>query len=362
MVLLARLHPTFLSGSLRRGRLSVMNDLRVTEVVAVLVDNLDRPTRLTARVLPDGTHALASVPVSEAGDESRVLSEYLRSELGVEAVAGEELSSQIGLWPLAGDGHAPQSDDQSTAAARALWVQLPSSSSLPDGWVELDIRDVTDLPWRAGHVAPVLAARGQAMSHTKPPAWPGDVPADNFTLRPLQHSDADAMAVLWGDDDTTRNLGHRALTRPQVELYVRGRLKDAAGGNYIPLSVVAPDEDVVGEARITLNQRWSVIGGTGEWTAGLGFTVRPDQRGSGVGTAVMSALINASFEHLGVVGVRATVFSRSQASSHIMRKLGMRHAGTNVGTFRDLDGSLFDDLQYAMTRDEWVARNQSAGR
>lgn len=267
--------------------------------------------------------------------------------------AGEEVASQIGAWPTS-----------SEAQLHVFYVQLADGLTLDDAAAclanaqVLPLATTTDATWAPDHIGPLLAARSALISKATKPRWSGHRTFGSLTFAPLSEADLPDFTELWSHADVTRNLGHRPLSPAQAKLYVHGRLKDAAGGSYIPV-VCREAGRFVGEGRITLSPRWSCVGPTGLWDAKVGFAVPPHEQGKGYGSAIMSELVSICFDDLGVEAIRATVFDRSKASASVMTKIGFEHCGTNPQSFTDIDGSSIDDLQMVFTKERYRTLTRS---
>jgi RimJ/RimL family protein N-acetyltransferase len=94
----------------------------------------------------------------------------------------------------------------------------------------------------------------------------------------------------------------------------------------------------------------------------LGYRLKRSAWGKGYATEGSRALVDKGFAELGVHRVVAFTYGPHLASRRVMEKVGMRLTRTYRPTPEDLlkylgvtDPSLFDgdDVEYAITRDEW---------
>lgn len=262
--------------------------------------------------------------------------------------AGKELTSQIGQWPTASD-----------ALCHVYYVQLADGLTLDDAAAcmphteQIALAEITEKDWHPDHIAPVIAARSELLTKATKPSWTGHRTFGALTFSPLSESDIPDLAKLWSYAEVTQNLGHRPLSLAQTKLYVQGRLSDAAGGSYIPVTC-RENGQFIGEARVTLSPQWSCHGPTGKWNAKVGFAVLPQEQGRGLGTAIMKELVTVCFDDLKVHAIRATVFDRSKPSAAVMTKCGFTHCGTNPDSFRDIAGGPIDDLQFVFTQTDYL--------
>ena len=128
-------------------------------------------------------------------------------------------------------------------------------------------------------------------------------------LREFDAADVPALHAVYGDPVATRYLSFEPRTSEEVELIVKRILADAravprreyamavelthAGGRVEALPMTA-EAAVIGMARLAV----------GEYRSGqIGFALRPDCWGQGLGTEAVQALLLLGFEVENVVGV-----------------------------------------------------------
>ena len=99
----------------------------------------------------------------------------------------------------------------------------------------------------------------------------------------------------------------------------------------------------------------------------LGYRLKRSAWGKGYATEGSQALIDKAFSELGVQRVMALTYSEHVASRRVMEKVGMRLVRRYKPTPEELleylgvtDPSIFpeDDVEYAITRQEWEALRQ----
>jgi len=89
----------------------------------------------------------------------------------------------------------------------------------------------------------------------------------------------------------------------------------------------------------------------------LGYRLHRAAWGHGYGTEGSRALIDHGFAALGVRRVVASAGADNVASWRVMEKCGMTRVRSYRVTFPDLfDGVEQEDVEYALTRDEWARR------
>ncbi|MCM3387098.1 N-acetyltransferase family protein [Ureibacillus chungkukjangi] len=95
-------------------------------------------------------------------------------------------------------------------------------------------------------------------------------------------------------------------------------------GNAIPSCTLVAEEDstILGWCKLTPVSYRKVYEGVGE----LSIYIHPDAKGKGVGTLLLSNLINAS-ERGGFWTLEAKIFSENEASIHLHKKQGFKIVG-----------------------------------
>ncbi|MGW8377955.1 GNAT family N-acetyltransferase [Streptomyces sp. ODS28] len=89
----------------------------------------------------------------------------------------------------------------------------------------------------------------------------------------------------------------------------------------------------------------------------LGYRLRRAVWGRGYATEGARALLRRGFTELGVRRVTAHTMTVNTASRRVMEKAGLRFVRTSFGDWPDpIEGSEQGDVEYAMTRAEWEAR------
>lgn len=96
-------------------------------------------------------------------------------------------------------------------------------------------------------------------------------------------------------------------------------------------------------------------------TATVGYTLRADSWGKGLGTEAVGALVDALFAR-GIERATATLDPLNLRSARLLERLGFRYEGRAVGA-AFVRGAWLDDDRYGVTapeRADWVARPRSA--
>jgi len=96
---------------------------------------------------------------------------------------------------------------------------------------------------------------------------------------------------------------------------------------------VPPDEWLLGY-QIALRHEGKIIGGCGykgppdaDGAAEIAYIIAPNYQGNGYATEAAEALTRHAFESSAVKTVRAHTLPQENASTHVLRKCGLRHLG-----------------------------------
>ena len=91
--------------------------------------------------------------------------------------------------------------------------------------------------------------------------------------------------------------------------------------------------------------------------AELGFTFAPEVQGQGYATEAASSLLEYAFDTLRLHRIVAGADPRNQPSARLLRRLGFRHEGRFLESYRSEEGWLDDD-QYALLAHEWHSKKR----
>jgi putative acetyltransferase len=159
-------------------------------------------------------------------------------------------------------------------------------------------------------------------------------------IRRARATDAEGMARLMGEPETLGNL--LQLPYPSVEAW-RTRLAERDQPGRTDLLLVAEaDGTLVGNAGLdpasSAHRRRHAMG--------LGIIVASDWQRRGVGTRLMTALLDAADRWLGCLRIELTVYTDNAAAIALYRKFGFEVEGTHRG-YALRDGRYVDALSMA---------------
>lgn len=93
----------------------------------------------------------------------------------------------------------------------------------------------------------------------------------------------------------------------------------------------------------------------------LGYRLRRDAWGRGYGSEGSRGLVDLAFGELGAARVWASTMAINTASRRVMEKAGLRYVRTFHADWpHKIPGDEHGDLEYAITRDEWLAAHSDS--
>ncbi|MEU1280757.1 GNAT family N-acetyltransferase [Streptomyces sp. NPDC005805] len=188
---------------------------------------------------------------------------------------------------------------------------------------------------------------------------------ERLTLRPFDAADAESVLAVDSDPEVMRYLnGGHPVAREEVvretmpRLLRRHPLGAAPSGPGYP-GYWAAEERVSGgylgwfEFRPVDGESWAEVE--------LGYRLGRAAWGRGLATEGARALLRLGFTTLGVERVVATTMTVNTRSRRVLEKTGLRWVRTFFEEWPErIEGSEQGDVEYAVTRAEWL-REVSAG-
>ncbi|MFF8828284.1 GNAT family N-acetyltransferase [Streptomyces sp. NPDC015131] len=162
-------------------------------------------------------------------------------------------------------------------------------------------------------------------------------------LRTVAESDLDEVVALDGDPEVMRYLnGGRPVTREEVRT---GSLRRLMGPGFWAA------EDRATRAWLG----WFALEPVEPGVVELGYRLRRSAWGRGYATEGARALVGAAFRDPAVRRVTATTMTVNAGSRRVMEKCGLRHVRTFFEEWPEvIEGSEHGDVEYALTREEWL--------
>ena len=176
--------------------------------------------------------------------------------------------------------------------------------------------------------------------------YPVEVSGERLCLREFTASDVDLLLRIYGDPEATRHLSFEPRTREQVARFLTAAAEQARAVPRVEYALAVARKDggeLIGSARLAL----------GEHRSGqIGFALRADQWGQGLGTETVRLLLALGFNRLGLHRIWAARAPDNLASERTMRKAGM----VREGRIRDhvfVRGAWRDSITYSILEHEW---------
>ncbi|MCJ1677890.1 GNAT family N-acetyltransferase [Streptomyces sp. APSN-46.1] len=169
-----------------------------------------------------------------------------------------------------------------------------------------------------------------------------------LALREITHDDVDAVHAVYGNEEATRHLSFEPRTREQVGSIIARSVTSAAANprDEYCLAVTAREtEGLIGYARLALDPHQ-------QKAATIGFALRPEAWGQGLGTETVHALLGLAFDQLGLHRVWAARAPLNTASHKTLIRAGMTEEG-RIREHVHVGGAWRDSLTYSILDHEW---------
>lgn len=143
---------------------------------------------------------------------------------------------------------------------------------------------------------------------------------NSYRIRAAEPEDAAALAAMM---NTPRAYsGTLQLPYPSVELWTE-RLSRLTDNGRTLLLAEAPDGTPVGHTGLWVDPK-----PRRRHVADFGIAVRDDWQGRGVGSALMTALVDLADNWLGLTRLELTVYTDNEAAIALYRRFGFEHEAT----------------------------------
>jgi RimJ/RimL family protein N-acetyltransferase len=182
---------------------------------------------------------------------------------------------------------------------------------------------------------------------------------DRLLLEPLADAHLELEVELDGDPQVMRYLEARPRTR--AEVLARHPQRLAVAGTGLGFWVGSVDGDPVGWWLLDVPERPDR--GAVEEQAELGYRLLPRWWRQGLATEGARELVRHAFADLGLRRVSAETMVVNAGSRAVLAAGGLRYVRTfHLEWETPLPGAEHGEVEYALTREEWLARAPEAGR
>lgn len=174
------------------------------------------------------------------------------------------------------------------------------------------------------------------------------ITTQRLRLREFVQDDLEALCSLVCDRRVTRYMFHVPGAKCTAESYLRGVIGYQRERPRSVWELAMADRrrgELLGSCNLTLLA-------PGE--ADLGYMLRRDAWGQGLGTETAQALIEAGFGQLGLARIISTVDVRNAASIRVLQKSGLRWEAT-YRKLRKIRGEWRDCHLFILAREAWEA-------
>lgn len=184
--------------------------------------------------------------------------------------------------------------------------------------------------------------------------FPVTVKGERVTLREFTDADGDIDAVLavYGDPAVTEHLSFEPRNRDQVAATITAVTTAACVEPRTEYSLAAAATgtgEVIGFARLAIDTQHP-----GQSSAQLGFALRADSWGQGLGEQTVMLLLRLGFDDLGLHRLWGARSPANDVSAHLMNKLGMVEEG-RIRHHLCIRGAWRDSIVHSILDDEWQA-------
>jgi glyoxylase I family protein len=167
-------------------------------------------------------------------------------------------------------------------------------------------------------------------------------------LRPIRMSDAHALFPLFSDPKSMEHWSHAPLTHFE-------QMQTRVAHNLPPLSKPGFSFAITKDGERALG--WINFYNENHAVAGLGYILTPTERGQGLVSEAVEAMLEHGFKTLKLHRVYLDIDPQNERSIAVAERAGFRQEGTlRQAFFRD--GEYLDSVFYAMLYEEWLARQR----
>ncbi|MFC4562364.1 GNAT family N-acetyltransferase [Nocardiopsis mangrovi] len=175
-----------------------------------------------------------------------------------------------------------------------------------------------------------------------------DVQGSRLRLREFRPSDAAGLFAVYGDEAATRHLSFEPRTFDQCEAIISSAAGDAAMVSRSVYMVAVADsaDELVGAARLGVDER--------PHSGQVGFALRPDMWGRGLGVELVQLLLALGFDTLELNRLWGARSPDNLASKRVMERVGMIEEG-RIRRHLRTRGAWRDSIVHSILDDEWRA-------
>jgi RimJ/RimL family protein N-acetyltransferase len=169
-----------------------------------------------------------------------------------------------------------------------------------------------------------------------------------LVLRPIRMSDAHALFPIFSDPKSMEHWSHAPLTHiEQMQTRIAHNLPPQSKAGF-SFAITKDGERALG---------WINFYNESHAVAGLGYILAPSERGQGLVSEAVEAMLAHGFKTLKLHRVYLDIDPQNERSVAVAERSGFRREGLfRQAFFRD--GEYLDSVFYAMLYEEWLARQR----
>jgi RimJ/RimL family protein N-acetyltransferase len=183
------------------------------------------------------------------------------------------------------------------------------------------------------------------------PVFPVELIGDEVILREIGWEDLDGALVFASDPEVTRYLPFEPHSREQEAEAIRQMMATAPSvprAQFELAVTLGSSDELIGIGRIGFTPGQPAV-------ADIGYLVRRDRWGLGLGTDIARTLIDFGFRQLRVHRIWAGHHPDNSASGRVLKNVGMVHEG-RMREHMFAHGVWRDSLTYSILDHEWGRR------
>lgn len=179
-----------------------------------------------------------------------------------------------------------------------------------------------------------------------------EIVGDQLGLREITPADARALLGVYGDSAATQYMPFEPRTPEQVNAIIEAAMKDAADDPRQVYALAVTDTDageVIGVARLSIERDHP-------HSAEIGFGLRPDHWGRGLGTELVRLLLRLGLAELGLHRLWGARAPENTSAQLVMLTAGMVEEG-RIRHHVPIRDTWRDSIVHSIVEDEWKLRN-----
>ena len=173
------------------------------------------------------------------------------------------------------------------------------------------------------------------------------IQTERLILRNARPVDANAYHTLWNTPSVQK---FNVMQPPSLERAMEAVERDS-GSERVLYIQLKDGAHMIGQIQFDDDDLRYDTG-----SCNVSYSLMEAYAGNGYMTEALTAAIDYAFRELGVQMVASRVFLENAQSHRVLEKLGFVKEGVLRRAVRGLDGTVFDDVVYSMTKDEYEAR------